>query len=159
MAHSEDRATHRGRKTTQGVQVLGRSTSRFQNCVWQAIEMQTFSDANFSVFSKEELDQATKCQFSLDRIFLHFRPLKSYPVVRRILQAAQSDNTGALWHLTRRRSLMTRSVCDAAVRADHGARTPPPRRNEPASGGALADALRRARVTADKNGPIRTKPR
>ena len=47
----------------------------------------------------------------------------------------------------------------ATARADDGPRTPPPRRNEPASGGALADALRRAGVTADKNRANRTKPR
>jgi uncharacterized protein len=47
----------------------------------------------------------------------------------------------------------------AATRAENGPRTTPPSRQEPASGGALADALRRAGVTADKNGPIRTKPR
>jgi uncharacterized protein len=47
----------------------------------------------------------------------------------------------------------------AAARIDDGPRTPPPRRNEPASGSALADALRRAGVTTDKNGTNRTKPR
>jgi uncharacterized protein len=46
-----------------------------------------------------------------------------------------------------------------AARADDGPRTPPPSRKEPTSGGALADGLRRAGVTADQNGPIRTKPR
>ena len=47
----------------------------------------------------------------------------------------------------------------AAARADVGPRTPPPRQNEPTPGGALADALRRAGLTADKNGANRTKPR
>ena len=47
----------------------------------------------------------------------------------------------------------------AAVRANAGPRTAPMSRKEPASGGALADALRRAGVTADKNGANRTKPR
>jgi uncharacterized protein len=47
----------------------------------------------------------------------------------------------------------------AAVRADVGPRTPPPRQNEPTPGGALADALRRAGLTADKNRANRTKPR
>jgi uncharacterized protein len=47
----------------------------------------------------------------------------------------------------------------AAARAGDGPRTPPPSRKEPTSGGALAEALGRAGVTADKNGPIRTKPR
>jgi uncharacterized protein len=47
----------------------------------------------------------------------------------------------------------------AAARADDGPRTAPPSRKEPASGGALADALRRAGVTPDKNGTNRTKPR
>ena len=47
----------------------------------------------------------------------------------------------------------------AAARADDGPRTPPPSRREPTSGGALADALRRAGVTADKNGANRIKPR
>jgi uncharacterized protein len=46
----------------------------------------------------------------------------------------------------------------AAARADVGPRTPP-RQNEPTPGGALADALRRAGLTADKNGANRTKPR
>ena len=35
----------------------------------------------------------------------------------------------------------------------------PARKEAPSSGGALADALRRAGVTADKNGVNRTKPR
>jgi hypothetical protein len=39
------------------------------------------------------------------------------------------------------------------------ARGQPPRQNEPTSNGALADALRRAGLTADKNGANRTKPR
>jgi uncharacterized protein len=47
----------------------------------------------------------------------------------------------------------------AAARADDGPRTQPPSRKEPTSSGALADALRRAGVTADKNGANRTKPR
>jgi uncharacterized protein len=47
----------------------------------------------------------------------------------------------------------------AAARADDGPRTQPPSQKEPASSGALADALRRAGVTADKNGANRTKPR
>ena len=47
----------------------------------------------------------------------------------------------------------------AAARTDDGLRTPPPIRKEPTSGGALADALRRAGVTADKKTPIRTKLR
>jgi uncharacterized protein len=47
----------------------------------------------------------------------------------------------------------------AAVRADASPRTPPLSRKEPTSGGALADALRRAGVTADKDGTNRTKPR
>ena len=46
-----------------------------------------------------------------------------------------------------------------AARADNGSRNPPPSRKEPTSGGALADALRRAGVTADKNGTDRVKPR
>jgi uncharacterized protein len=52
-----------------------------------------------------------------------------------------------------------RGAGNAAARASDGPRTPPPSRKEPTSGGALADALRRAGVTADKNGTIRTKPR
>jgi protein Tex len=51
------------------------------------------------------------------------------------------------------------SAGTAAVRADVGPRTPPPRQNEPAPDGALADALRRAGLTADKNRANRTKPR
>ncbi len=47
----------------------------------------------------------------------------------------------------------------AAVRAKDGPRTTPPSQKERTSGGALADALRRAGVTADKNGTNRTKPR
>ncbi len=47
----------------------------------------------------------------------------------------------------------------AAVRNKDGPRPAPPSRKEPAPGGALADALRRAGVTADKNGANRTKPR
>jgi transcriptional accessory protein Tex/SPT6 len=47
----------------------------------------------------------------------------------------------------------------AAARPDAGQRTLPPRQNEPTSGGALADALRRAGLTTDKNGANRTKPR
>jgi uncharacterized protein len=47
----------------------------------------------------------------------------------------------------------------ATARNDAGPRTPPPRQNEPTPGGALADALRRAGLTADKNGANRTKPR
>jgi uncharacterized protein len=46
-----------------------------------------------------------------------------------------------------------------AARADNGSRNPPPSRKEPTSGGALADALRRAGVTIDKSGANRTKPR
>jgi uncharacterized protein len=46
----------------------------------------------------------------------------------------------------------------AAARADSAPRTPPPRQNEPTPGGALADALRRADLTADKKGANRTKP-
>jgi uncharacterized protein len=46
----------------------------------------------------------------------------------------------------------------AAARANDAPRTPPPSRREPASGGTLADALRRAGVAADKNGAIHTKP-
>jgi uncharacterized protein len=46
----------------------------------------------------------------------------------------------------------------AAARANAGPRTPAPHRKEPASGGALADALRRAGL-ADKTGANRTKPR
>ena len=47
----------------------------------------------------------------------------------------------------------------AAARTDDGPHTRPPSRKEPTSGGALADALRRAGVTADKNGTNRAKPR
>jgi protein Tex len=48
----------------------------------------------------------------------------------------------------------------ATARANDRPRTPQPRRDEPASGGALADALRRAGLSADKNGTARTnKPR
>ena len=47
----------------------------------------------------------------------------------------------------------------AAARADDGPRMQPPSRKEPTSSGALADALRRAGVTADKNGANRTKLR
>jgi uncharacterized protein len=47
----------------------------------------------------------------------------------------------------------------ATTRADDGPRTQPPSRIAPKSGGALADALRRAGVTADKNGTDRIKPR
>jgi uncharacterized protein len=47
----------------------------------------------------------------------------------------------------------------AAARDDDGPRTPPPRRKAPTSEGALADALRRAGVAADKNGTKRVKPR
>jgi uncharacterized protein len=47
----------------------------------------------------------------------------------------------------------------ATARTDAGPRTPAPRQNEPASGGALADALRRAGLAADKNGANRAKPR
>ena len=47
----------------------------------------------------------------------------------------------------------------AVARADDRPRTPSPRRNETTSGGALADALRRAGVAADKNGTDRIKPR
>jgi uncharacterized protein len=50
-------------------------------------------------------------------------------------------------------------AASAAARADVGSRTQPPRQNEPTSGGPLADALRRAGLTADKNGANRTKPR
>jgi uncharacterized protein len=46
-----------------------------------------------------------------------------------------------------------------AARADDGPRTSPPSRKEPASGGALADALRRAAVTANKNETDRSKRR
>jgi protein Tex len=45
------------------------------------------------------------------------------------------------------------------ARTDNGQRTALPRRNEPVSSGAFADALRRAGVTADKNGTNRVKPR
>jgi len=38
-------------------------------------------------------------------------------------------------------------------------RLPPPHRKEPTPGGALADALRRAGLAADKKGTNRTKPR
>ena len=48
---------------------------------------------------------------------------------------------------------------NAAARANDGPRTQPPSRKEPTSSGALADALCRAGVTADKNGANRTKPR
>jgi uncharacterized protein len=51
------------------------------------------------------------------------------------------------------------SAGTAAARAAVGPRNPPPRQNEPTSTGALADALRRAGLTADKNGANRTKPR
>jgi protein Tex len=51
------------------------------------------------------------------------------------------------------------SAGPASARADDRRRTSPPRRDEPAAGGALADALRRAGVTADKTGSNRTKPR
>jgi uncharacterized protein len=47
----------------------------------------------------------------------------------------------------------------ATTRADDGPRIPPPGRKEPTSGGALADALRRAGVTGNKNGTNRIKPR
>jgi uncharacterized protein len=47
----------------------------------------------------------------------------------------------------------------ATTRADGGPRRQPPSRIAPASGGALADALRRAGVTAEKNGTDRIKPR
>ena len=47
----------------------------------------------------------------------------------------------------------------AAARTDDGPHTRPPSRKEPTSGGALADALRRAGVTADKNTTNRAKPR
>ena len=47
----------------------------------------------------------------------------------------------------------------ATARADVGPRTPPPRQNEPTPGGALADALHRAGLAADKKGANRTKPR
>jgi uncharacterized protein len=47
----------------------------------------------------------------------------------------------------------------AAARPDVGKRTPPPRQNEPTPVGALADALRRAGLAADKKGTNRTKPR
>jgi uncharacterized protein len=50
-------------------------------------------------------------------------------------------------------------VSTAAVRVNPGPRTPPSGRKEPTSGGALADALRRAGVTADKDRAKRTKPR
>jgi uncharacterized protein len=43
----------------------------------------------------------------------------------------------------------------AVARADDRPRTPSPRRNETTSSGALADALRRAGVAADKNGTDR----
>ncbi len=45
----------------------------------------------------------------------------------------------------------------AAARTDDGPRTPPPSRKEPAAGGALADALRRAAAT--KSGTDRGKGR
>jgi protein Tex len=45
------------------------------------------------------------------------------------------------------------------TRTNDRPRASPPRRDEPASGGALADALRRAGLSADKNGTARTKPR
>jgi uncharacterized protein len=44
-----------------------------------------------------------------------------------------------------------------AARADDRPRTPPPIQKEPASGGALADALRRAGITAEQNGTNRIK--
>jgi protein Tex len=49
----------------------------------------------------------------------------------------------------------------AAARANDRPRASPPRRDEPASGGggALADALRRAGLAADKTGTNRSKPR
>jgi uncharacterized protein len=47
----------------------------------------------------------------------------------------------------------------ATARAADRPRASPPRRDEPASSGALADALRRAGLSADKNGTNRTKPR
>jgi uncharacterized protein len=50
-------------------------------------------------------------------------------------------------------------VGTAASRADDGPRTPPASRKESTSGSALADALRRAGVTSEKNGTKRTKPR
>jgi uncharacterized protein len=61
----------------------------------------------------------------------------------------------------RKRIALTLRLDDEVGRNPGGAgpRTPPPSRREPTSGGALADALRRAGVAADKNGPIRTKPR
>jgi hypothetical protein len=61
----------------------------------------------------------------------------------------ERQDSGRSWLLT---------AASAAARANVGPRTPPPRQNEPASGGALADALRRAGLTADKNGANRTKP-
>jgi uncharacterized protein len=45
----------------------------------------------------------------------------------------------------------------AAARADSAPRLSPPHRTEPTAGGALADALRRAGLAADKAN--RTKPR
>jgi uncharacterized protein len=47
----------------------------------------------------------------------------------------------------------------AAARADVDPRGPPQNRKQPKSGSALADALRRAGVAADKNGTNRIKPR
>ena len=53
----------------------------------------------------------------------------------------------------------TPGVGNAAARPDDRPRSPPPNRKEPASGGALADALRRAGIAPDKNGTNRTKLR
>jgi uncharacterized protein len=53
----------------------------------------------------------------------------------------------------------TPGIAGAAAARDDGPRTPPPRRKGPTSEGALADALRRAGVAADKNGTKRVKPR
>jgi uncharacterized protein len=47
----------------------------------------------------------------------------------------------------------------AAARADSAPHLSPPHRKEPTAGGALADALRRAGLAADKKGANRTKPR
>jgi hypothetical protein len=57
------------------------------------------------------------------------------------------------------RSAAIEAAACAAARADDRPRTPPTSRKDPASGGALADALRRAANTANKNGSNRSKPR
>jgi hypothetical protein len=77
-------------------------------------------------------------------------------VAERMFPRKKSSKSPSFWT---QRATGSATVRAAAARAEDGPRTPPPSRKEPASGGALADALRRAGVTADKNGPIRTKPR